>query len=192
MRRILILTSLTLAMSAALPPLAMATRAEERQGAALERDFRAGNQACSSLSAKQSELIGEYEMSRMIGDPAAHDAMNERISQMMGSQQEEQAHIFLAQRELGCTNGARPPASFGRMMGVAGSHRGDGGMGRGMMGNGGSAYGHYSDGSRMMGDNTDDGWGAGMMVLVVLLGVALAAALAVGVVKLARRPKPPV
>jgi hypothetical protein len=192
MRRILILVSLTLAVSAAIAPLALATRAEEQQGAALVQDFQAGGQTCPSLSAKQFELIGEYEMSRMIGDPAAHDAMNERMSQMMGPSGEAQAHIFLAQRKLGCTNGAHPPASFGTMMGVAGSYQGGGGMGSGMMGGDGTTgYGNYSGSSGMMGDHADGGWGTGMIILVVLLGVALVAALAAGLMRLARRPGPP-
>ena len=188
----------------------MATRAEEQQGAALVQAFQAGDQTCSSLSEKQFELIGEYEMSRMIGDPAAHDAMNERMSQMMGSSGEAQAHVFLAQRKLGCTNGAHPPASFGTMMEVAGSYQGGGGMGSGMMGGDGTtAYGNYSGGSGMMGDananangynnggsgmmggQADGGWSTGTIILAVLLGVALATALAVGLMKLARRPSPP-
>lgn len=69
MRRFLLLVSLVLAVSAVIAPMALATRAEERQGAALLQGFQAGRQTCSSLSAKQSELIGEYEMSRIIGKP---------------------------------------------------------------------------------------------------------------------------
>lgn len=188
MRRILILISLTLAVTGAVAPLAMGTRAEEQQGAALAQDFQAGDQTCSNLSAKQFELIGEYEMSRMIGNPAAHDAMNERMSQVMGSRGEAQAHIFLAQRRLGCANGASPPASFGTMMGVAGSYQSGSGMGSGMMGDNGA---NYNGGSGMMADNTDGDWGTGMIILVVLLGVALAAALAAGLMWLARRPTSP-
>lgn len=211
-RRFLILISVTLAVSAAIAPSAMATRAEEQQGAALVQDFQAGNQTCSSLSPKQFELIGEYEMSRMVGNPAAHDAMNERISQMMGPRGEAQAHIYLAQRRLGCTNGASPPASFGTMMGVVGSHQGGSGTGSGMMGGDGTTgYGNASGGSGMMGDNnansyndsynnggsgmmgdrTDGGWGTGMIILMVLLGVALVAVLAAALMWLARRPGPP-
>ena len=128
----------------------------------------------------------------MIGDPAAHDAMNERMSQMMGPRGEAQAHISLAQRRWGCTNGADPPASFGTMMGVAGSYQGGGGSGSGMMGDNGSNASSYNNGgSGMMDDRTDGGWSTGMVILMVLLGVALAEDLTAEVMRLARRPGPP-
>lgn len=191
MRRIVVPVFLALAVFSVIAPSALATRAEEQQGAALLRDFHAGKQSCASLTSRQFELVGEYVMSRIIGSPAAHDAMNARMKQMMGPRGEAQAHIFLAQRNLGCTNGAGPPASFGRMMGMVGSYRGRSGMGSGMMGANGAASGsngHYSGSSGMMGDHHDGGWGTGTIVLVVLLGGALVAALTVGVMKLARRP----
>ena len=193
MRRIVVPVFLVLAMSAVIAPPALATRAEEQQGAALMREFQAGKQSCASLTSKQFELIGEYIMARIIGSPAAHDAMNARMKQMMGPRGEAQAHIFLAQRNLGCTNGAGPPASFGRMMGMVGAYRGGRGMGSGMTGGNneamGESTGNYSGGSGMMGENQHDGgWGTGTIVLVVLLGGALVAALTVGVMKLARRP----
>lgn len=191
MRRIVVSVFLALTVFSVIAPSALATRAEEQQGAALLRDFHAGKQSCASLTSRQFELIGEYVMSRIIGSPAAHDAMNARMKQMMGPRGEAQAHIFLAQRNLGCTNGAGPPASFGRMMGIVGYYRGRGGMGSGMMGANGAASGsngHYSGRSGMMGGHHDGGWGTGTIVLVVLLGGALVAALTVGVMKLARRP----
>jgi hypothetical protein len=189
-RRILVLVSLVITGSAVITSSALATRAEERQGAVLMRDFQAREPPCASLTAEQFELIGEYLMSRIIGSPAAHDAMNARMKQMMGPGGEAQAHIFLAQRNTGCINGARPPASFGQMMGVVGSYRGSGGMGPGMMGGNagaGSTMGHPNNaGSRMMGGNqltktggahNDGGWSTGVAVLVGLLGGALLAVL---------------
>ncbi|MFN8164212.1 MAG: hypothetical protein U0R26_10400 [Solirubrobacterales bacterium] len=193
MRRILAPVFLALMMLSVIAPSALATRAEEQQGAALMHEFQAGEQSCASLTSKQFELIGEYIMARMIGNPAAHDAMNARMKQMMGPRGEAEAHIFLAQSNLGCTNGAGPPTSFGRMMGMVGAYRGGRGMGSGMMGgsNGGAgeSAGNYSGGSGMMGENHHNaGWGTGTIVLVVLLGGALVAALTVGAMKLARRP----
>jgi len=194
MRRTLVLVSLALAAFAVLAPAALASRVEEQQGAALVRDFRAGGQSCASLSSTQFELVGEYVMSRMIGSPAAHDAMNARIKQMMSPRGEVQAHIYLAQRHLGCTQGVRPPASFGGMMGVVGTHQpGDGG-GMGMMGANGagsSNNGQYNGGSGMTGGhhNGGGGWSTVRTAVVVLLG-GLAVALILLVMKLSRRREP--
>ncbi|HEX2708721.1 MAG TPA: hypothetical protein VHM66_12020, partial [Solirubrobacterales bacterium] len=95
MRRIFVPLLLLLALFSVITPSAMATRAEEQQGANILREFRAGQGSCASLSPTQFELVGEYLMARMIGSPAAHDAMNARIKRMMGPEAEAQAHVFL-------------------------------------------------------------------------------------------------
>jgi hypothetical protein len=202
MRRILVPLLLVLALSSVTVPLAWATRAEEQQGAGLLQDFRAGKESCTSLSSTQFELVGEYLMSRMIGNPAAHDAMNARIKQMMGAPAEAQAHVFLAQRNMGCANGAAPPASFEQMMGVVGSTRsgGGGGMNSGMSGGRGGMDSSVSGGGGGVNSGTmggsgprgssnahHHGGGSSSPTVWVALGGALLAALVVGLVMLMRR-----
>lgn len=190
MRRTLALIALALALLAVIVPSALATRAEERQGAGLLRDFEAGKQSCATLGPAQFELIGEYEMSQMVGSPVAHDAMNARIKQMMGPRAEAEAHIFLAKRNLGCAQGD-PPASFMQMMGVAGAPRfgGGGGMNPGGMNPGGMGSGGYGTARASTADG--NGWSAGMIVGVVLLGVGLFGGLAIGAAMLTRRRSAP-
>jgi hypothetical protein len=195
MRRIFVPLFLALALSSVIAPSALATRAEERQGAVLLREFRAGNESCASLSSTQFELVGEYLMARMIGSPAAHDAMNARIKQMMGAEAEAQAHVFLAQRNMGCSQGAVPPASFGQMMGVVGSsrHGGGGVMNAGMSGGGGGVNSGAMGGSGSRESsigNHHSGGSSSPTVWVVLLGGAFLAALVVGLVMLMRRRSP--
>ncbi len=182
----LVALSLILALSGVAASSALGTRAEEQQGAALLRDFQAGGQSCGNLSSTQFELIGEYLMARIIGSPAAHDAMNARIKQMMGAKGEAQAHIYLAQRTMGCARGAAP-ASYGQMMGIAGPmmHAG-GASGSGMMAGGstGLAAGSMVGGN---GHHSASGWSSGMIVLTVLLGLGLLAALIAAIVLLSRK-----
>ncbi len=151
------------------PPALGATEAQ--QGAQLLRKVEAGTVSCASLKTEDFDHIGEYVMERMLGSPAAHEAMNRQMAATMGRQGEAQAHVYMGQRFAGCASG-RAPNAFGAMMGM---------MGAGMMG---SVYG--SGGSGMMGTRSGgmvgfgsrssaggDGWGSGDTVMVVLMALLI-------------------
>ena len=173
------LVAALLALTALAAAPAMGATSEEQQGAQLLRSLQAGTATCTSLTTTNFERIGEYVMGRMLGSSAAHDAMNRQMAAMMGSGGETQAHVFMGQRFAGCATG-RAPVAFGAMMGM---------MGAGMMG---SAYGGNAT-STMMGSGNrgtggmmgfgyvsptasrNNGWSSGDTVMVVLMGLLIAA-----------------
>ncbi len=156
---------------------AAATPAEEQQGRELVESLRAGDLSCSDLSPAQFELVGEYAMGRYFDDPGRHEAMNERMTAMMGSGGEERMHIALGRRYSGCGGG-----SAGWMGPMAAMMDGRGGM------MGGGPY----SGSMMgfgRGGHGGGGMGAVGVALIAMAAAALGAGLAVLLVR-DRRSRP--
>lgn len=118
---------------------------EERQGRDLVARLQAGDKRCDDLAAQDFEVIGEYVMGRMVGSTEAHEAMNERMREVMGERAEQRMHELMGRRYAGCATGS---GGAGTQMGpgMMGSDRGSG-----MMGD------HW--GSMM--DSEDWGWMAG-------------------------------
>jgi hypothetical protein len=106
-----------------LPATALASLAEEqRQGEDLVAQLQAGTKTCGDLSAEDFDHIGEYVMYRAVGSTSSHQAINDRMTVMMGEQAETRMHQLLGERYAGCNAGGRS--------GIAGY----GGMGPGMVG----------------------------------------------------------
>jgi hypothetical protein len=77
----------------AIPAVAHASLADEqRQGQQLIGQLQAGTKTCRDLSADDFDHIGEYAMYRALGSTSLHQAMNDRMTQMMGEQGESRMH----------------------------------------------------------------------------------------------------
>jgi putative membrane protein len=161
--RTVLATGLLLALLGVAAAPTLATASEEAQGAQLLQSFQAGKKTCQQLSRDQFELIGESVMGRMLGSTATHEAMNRQMTSVMGTSGEAQAHTFMGQRFTGCAAG-RAPAAFGSMMGMMGGYA--------------SASGSMMGGSSS-GSSGDSGWSGADTVIVVLMGILLAAVLGV-------------
>jgi hypothetical protein len=114
---------------------------EQRQGQGLIAQLAAGTKTCRELSANDLDHIGEYVMFRALGSTALHQAMNDRMTLMMGEQAETRMHQLLGARYAGCSTRGLGIPGYGTMMG-----------GAGMMGGADMMGGDYSNG----------GWGAMM------------------------------
>jgi hypothetical protein len=101
----------------ALPAGASASLAgEQRDGQALLAAVRDGSRTCADLSPQDLDHLGEYAMGRALGDPALHQAMNDRMRTALGAQAETRMHQALGARLAGCAT-----AAGGGMMGGAGA-----------------------------------------------------------------------
>ena len=179
-RLILALIAAVLAVIAA---PALASPADEvAAGREVARRLQATN--CNTLSDADFEHLGEYVMERMLGSRAAHRAMNDRMTAMMGDANTERMHEMMGRRYAGCgTQGAGPGMMGPGMMGGGSGAASGGGWGA-MMASGDFAW-MRSDAWRHM-SRTDwqrvasssmgpgmmsrtDGWSTG----VVLGGLAL-------------------
>lgn len=131
-RRTAILT-LTMALGLLTPTAAFASLADEQtQGRQLAAQLQSGAATCKSLSVEDLDHIGEYVMGRALGSTSVHQSMNDRMTQMMGSQAESRMHQILGARYSGCSAaGASTPATSGSGYGTM---MGPGMMGPGMMG----------------------------------------------------------
>lgn len=185
--RIVVALICLLAAALLLPATAAgALTQEEARGQGLAESVRSGERQCSDLSGEDLELIGEYAMGRYLADPAAHEAMNRRMTWMMGAIGERRMHVALGHRYTGCPGG---PAWgwMGAMTGMMGGHYGGGesggSFGTSMMGgNGGEGGG--SRGSMMGGrHHGDDDIGGLGVVLVALVAAAIGAGIAVLIVR---------
>ncbi len=110
---------------------------EQQQGQQLAEQVQSGQRPCRSLSPTDLDHIGEFVMGRMVGSTSAHQAMNQRMTQVLGEQTESRMHQALGARFVGCAagtagkNGRTAPYGPGSMMGNGGM------MGNGpMMGSG--------------------------------------------------------
>ena len=108
---------------------------EQRQGQNLIAQLQTGTKTCSNLSTNDLDHIGEHVMFKALGSTTLHQAMNYRMTLMMGEQAETRMHELLGARYAGCST---------KGLGVAGSGS--------MMGGGGMMGGYHNSG----------GWGAMM------------------------------
>lgn len=169
----------------ALPALASPVAREEAEGASVLREVERGDRSCSQLSAADFDHVGEYAMGRALGSPALHEAMNQRMTLMMGEAGETRMHVLMGRRYAGC-GGPVFPAGFGRMMGAIGMMAGVGSSRGSMMGEselrgtGESELRGSMMGGRYWGDHHDDGVSAGWIVagVVILIGATAIAFLA--------------
>ena len=173
------------AVAIAGPATAASGEGDEGRGGELLRAFESGQRSCGKLSTDDFTAIGEHVMGRMIGSPQGHQAMDEFMSQMMGSANEERMHEFMARRITGC-GGSQIPGGAAGMIGVAGM------MGGGSVGSG--ADGPFGRGG-MMGsassDRDDDEVGAGWMIAMMLVLVGGAVIAAFLVFRTSRHPRDP-
>ena len=90
---------------------------EQHQGQNLIAQLNAGTKTCSRLSADDLEHIGEYVMFKAVGSTTRHQAMNDRMTLMMGEQAETRMHQLLGARYTGCSTKELGIAGTGAMMG---------------------------------------------------------------------------
>jgi hypothetical protein len=185
------------------PATARASLADEqRHGQELITQLQAGTKTCSDLSADDFDHIGEYAMYRALGSTRRHEAMNNRMTLMMGEQGESRMHQLLGRRYAGCS--ASAVGAYGTTMGpgmMGGGYYGTGGWAA-MMGSGdwswmmGGAWQNMTRQDwqrlqqRLLGTNAssirgDGGWSA-VAIIATILGALALLGLAVFVVL--RRP----
>lgn len=99
------------------------------RGADLWKELQTRERSCADVTQQDYELLGEYVMAQHLGDQ--HDAMDQAMDQMMGTQGTEQMHIVMGERFSGCVSAA---GSFGYSMMGYGAYPGVGMMG-GWIGN---------------------------------------------------------
>lgn len=187
-------------------PASASLGAEVSAGRGVARQLQANKTSCDKLSDADFEHLGEYVMDRMVGSRSQHEAMNARMSSMMGSSNEERMHELMGRRYAGCdTTGAGAMMAPGMMGGGPSSSGGWGAMmssrGYSWMHDGTWQHMSRSDWQRvgdawmgpgMMG-NGHHGWSVGE-VLAVILGALLVVALVITVATIRpwrRRPTPP-
>jgi hypothetical protein len=189
-----------------LPASALASLADEqRAGQALIAQLHAGTKTCRDLSAEDFDHIGEYAMFRALGSTSLHQAMNDRMTTMLGEQRESRMHQLMGERYTGCSAGSSGAAGYGGMMGsgMMGGPYGSAGI-VAMMGSGDrswmmrGAWQHMTRDDwqrlqqRLLGASASrgGGWSALAIVAVTLGGVLLVALVIFAVV---RRPvtRPP-
>jgi hypothetical protein len=146
---------------------------EVRQGQQLSNAVRSSQQQCSDLSTSDFEFLGEYAMDRFLGNRAAHEAMNQRMAQMMGAAGERRMHIALGYRSTSCP-GAPPSSWLGPMAGMMAGYGGGypRGAGPGMMGPPHGGPGGYY-GPMMRTGSHGDGDLSGLAVAALAFGAAV-------------------
>ena len=185
--RVSLIFALVVAVLAAAAAPALASLADEvATGQQVAQRLQAGATSCTTLSGAEFEHLGEYVMERMLGSRAAHQAMNDRMTAMMGDANTERMHELMGRRYAGCgTQGAGAGMMRPGMMGAGAASGGGWGA---MMAPGDSAWmrngawRHMSRADwqrvgtawmppRMMSRN--DGWSTAAVLAVVLGGLAL-------------------
>jgi hypothetical protein len=191
-----------------IPAVARASLADEqRQGQDLVAQLRAGTKTCRDLAAADFDHIGEFVMGRALGSISAHQAMNGRMTAMMGDQAEGRVHQLLGARYVDCSLPAAGTANgYGSMngSGMMGGYYGSGGFGA-IMGSGdwgwmmGAAWRHMTRQDwrhlqqRLLGTNASNNSHHGLTPLAIV-AVALGAVVLIGVaIIVIRRPprRPP-
>jgi hypothetical protein len=161
--------------------------------------LQAGATSCDKLSDADFEQLGEYVMERMVGSRAAHRAMNDRMTAMMGDANTERMHELMGRRYAGCgTQGAGAGMMGPGMIGGGAGAASGGGWGATASGDFAwmrdGAWRHMSRtdwqrvGSSWMGSgmmSRTGGWSTGAVLAVVLGGLALGG---VAMYALLRRP----
>ena len=156
---------------------------EVQQGRQLADAVRSGQRGCADLSADEFELIGEYAMDQYLGSSAAHEAMNQHMTQVMGAAGEQRMHEILGERRVGCAS----VSGSGWVMPMLGMMGGDGaasGNGSGMMGGQGRSS---MMGGAFPGSDHDEGVNT-LGAIGIGVGGVLVGALLVGIGTRIRRP----
>jgi hypothetical protein len=189
-QRLILVAAMSVALVSLTAAPAWSAVSAEQQGAALLGQIQSGQTSCSKLSSGDLELMGRYDMGRLMGSTARYDAMNAQMLANTGASGEQSAYRFMGMRLGGCATG-NGPVAFGTMMGMMGTSE----MGASY----GSAYrgGAYS--SSMMGRGFGSnqtagsgGLGAGGIVAIVLGSLALLALIVVlATRRTPRRPTQP-
>jgi hypothetical protein len=123
------LALVTVGLALLLPAAANASLAgEQRQGQSLIAQLQAGATTCRDLSADDLDHIGEYVMFRALGSTRLHQAMNDRMTAMLGEQGERRMHQLLGARYAGCSPSTTAAGGYGGMMGGYSNHGGFGAM----------------------------------------------------------------
>jgi len=144
------------------------TAREEAEGKEVWEKLQSKELKCVDLSNDDFGALGEYFMGQMMGD--SHEAMNDRLTQMLGSEGEEQMHIAMGKRMSGCEpnapmpqdtqNGGMMSMMMNMMMGSAFYGMKEGG-GNSMMSNfAGNPIGTY-------------GWGFGWIFMILFWGLII-------------------
>lgn len=116
------LALVTVGLALLLPAAANASLAgEQRQGQSLIAQQQAGATTCRDLSADDLDHIGEYVMFRALGSTSLHQAMNDRMTAMLGEQGESRMHQLLGARYAGCSPSTTAAGGYGGMMGGGGT-----------------------------------------------------------------------
>jgi len=124
------------------------TAREEQEGKETWEKLQSKQIECKNLTDEQYGSLGEYFMGQSIGNTQRHALMNQMMTNMMGEEGEEQAHIAMGKRMSGCDPNASLPQNMmgGGMMPMMMSmmmaplrqgFEGQGGGGNPMMGYGG-------------------------------------------------------
>jgi hypothetical protein len=201
------LTLLAICALLLVPGAAHASLADEqRQGQDLIAQLPAGTRTCGDLSAEDFDHIGEYVMSQALGSTSLHQAMNDRMTQMMGARSESRMHELLGQRYAGCNVAAGAASGYGGMMGsgMMGGYYDNGGVGA-MMGSGEWSWmmrGAWQNMTRrdwqrvqqqLLGTSTTSSGGrwSPLAIIAATLGVVALAALAMVVVIRPHFRRPP-
>jgi hypothetical protein len=187
--RVSLIFALVAAVLALAAAPALASLADEvAAGREVAQRLQAGATSCNKLSDADFEHLGGYVLERMVGSRAAHRAMNERMTAMMGDANTERMHELMGRRYSGCgTQGAGAGMMGPGMMGGGAGAASGGGWGA-MMASGDFAWmrdGAWRQmsradrqrvGSSWMGPgmmSRADGWSTGTVLAVVLGGLAL-------------------
>lgn len=155
----------------------------EQQGAALLTQIQKGQTSCGKLSSSNLVLMGEYSMGRIMGSPAAQNAMNAQMLAILGAGGEQLAYRFMGERLGGCATG-NGPVPFGTMMGIMGTSE----MGASY----GSAYpaGGYRS-SMMSGYGPDQAAPNGGMSVIMIVLIVLGALVLLAMIFLLATRRPP-
>ena len=198
--RVSLVVALVVAVLGVAAAPALASLADEvAAGRQVAQRLQAGATSCDKLSDADFEHLGEYVMERMVGSRAAHRAMNDRMTAIMGDANTERMHELMGRRYAGCgTQGVGAGMMGPGMMGGGAGAASGGGWGATASGDFAwtrdGAWRHMSRtdwqpvGSSWMGPGTmsrTGGWSTGAVLAVVLGGLALGG---VAMYALLRRP----
>jgi len=87
------------------------TAQEEAEGKEVWGKLQAKQLECKDLTDEDYQALGEYFMGQSIGDTQRHALMNQMMTNMMGEEGEEQAHIAMGKRLSGCEPNAQVPSN---------------------------------------------------------------------------------
>lgn len=182
-------TVLAVVLLALMPVTASASLAgEQQQGRTLLQQLQSGAKSCDDLSDEDLDHIGEYVMWRAVGSTRTHEALNARMTAMMGDQAERGMHEAMGARAAGCSTSAA--AGPGMMMGASGSSWMMGGAWRHMSQQDWQQLHRQWLGSGGM-MHHGGGWGTWAVVAAVLVALLVGAAVMLAVMRGRASPPPP-